>query len=254
MKTYTLIPVVKASTITCDRCRTHFTDVDYGWHEMQSIEFVGGYGSIFGDGDTVSIDLCQECLKETLGPWLRVGDNPPTFNDEDISQDLLSAWRQSAERASASVDEAVRFVEQSNQRIDAMKRAVADSRQGSKDLTTSTDEPSASFAANDTGGQDPKPLRRRTLADVLAEIPEDQTFLAWDSGAPMGEEFGADQARFGRVLRRAIDVFGNSLEAVQWLITNNPSLDDQPLKLVVKNEQGYAKVVGLLMDIADARQ
>lgn len=32
----------------------------------------GGYGSIFGDGNKVSVQLCQRCTKELLGPYLKI--------------------------------------------------------------------------------------------------------------------------------------------------------------------------------------
>lgn len=51
--------------IFCDRCKEELR----GWiaqQEMYTIAFRGGYGSIFGDGNRVSIDLCQECLHEIL--------------------------------------------------------------------------------------------------------------------------------------------------------------------------------------------
>ena len=40
--------------------------------EMMSISFDAGYGSIFGDGNRVEVDLCEACLRDTLGAWLRV--------------------------------------------------------------------------------------------------------------------------------------------------------------------------------------
>ncbi len=47
-------------------------DYDAGWHERVSLSFRGGFGSIFGDGNEVSVDLCQQCVKDTLGAWLRI--------------------------------------------------------------------------------------------------------------------------------------------------------------------------------------
>lgn len=75
MKTYTSIQTEAMSAITCDRCQATFSDGDDGWTETLLIEYTAGYGSIFGDGNTVAIDLCQDCLKQTLGKWLRVGDH-----------------------------------------------------------------------------------------------------------------------------------------------------------------------------------
>ncbi len=60
--------------IVCDRCGKKTTRPESEFHEMTSIGFKAGYGSIFGDGNHVEIDLCQHCLRETLGAWLRVRD------------------------------------------------------------------------------------------------------------------------------------------------------------------------------------
>lgn len=58
----------------CDRCHQIY-DVDVNCMEAQEfhhINFVGGYGSIFGDGTVVECDLCQNCLKELLGEFIRI--------------------------------------------------------------------------------------------------------------------------------------------------------------------------------------
>jgi len=52
-------------SVTCDKCGKEFTD------EMQTQEFlyirdVGGYSSIFGDGEDINFDICQHCLYEFL--------------------------------------------------------------------------------------------------------------------------------------------------------------------------------------------
>jgi len=72
------------SQIRCDRCNLLATDGEIEFHEMTSIDAKAGYGSIFGDGNNVQIDMCQHCLKLTLGPWLRVTD--PTEKNEAITQ------------------------------------------------------------------------------------------------------------------------------------------------------------------------
>jgi hypothetical protein len=64
--------VQEVAACTCDRCQRHMTPDDYDWHEKLSIAYRGGFGSIFGDGRDISIDLCQQCVKETLGAWLRI--------------------------------------------------------------------------------------------------------------------------------------------------------------------------------------
>ena len=67
------------SEVTCDICKKTFkTDISEDIDELQEfhyIDFCGGYGSIFGDETLVQCDICQHCLKEKLGKYLR-------FNDE----------------------------------------------------------------------------------------------------------------------------------------------------------------------------
>ena len=48
--------------IVCDRCGKEASRSETEFHEMTSIVFKAGYGSIFGDGNHVEIDLCQHCL------------------------------------------------------------------------------------------------------------------------------------------------------------------------------------------------
>jgi hypothetical protein len=66
--------VQEVAACTCDRCQRRMTpeDGDFEWQERLSIAFQGGYGSVFGDGKKVRLDLCQQCVSETLGTWLRI--------------------------------------------------------------------------------------------------------------------------------------------------------------------------------------
>jgi hypothetical protein len=53
--------------LICDCCGREATiGHDYEAQEFVSIDFVGGYGSVFGDGTRVNLDICQYCLKEKL--------------------------------------------------------------------------------------------------------------------------------------------------------------------------------------------
>jgi hypothetical protein len=56
----------------CNRCGRRLSIDDPDWQERVSLSWRGGYDSIFGDGADLSIDLCQQCVKEALGPWLQV--------------------------------------------------------------------------------------------------------------------------------------------------------------------------------------
>jgi hypothetical protein len=58
-------------------------DAEFG--EMVCIESKAGYGSIFGDGKDVLVDLCQHCFKLVLGPWLRVIEP----GDRQVQLDIL---------------------------------------------------------------------------------------------------------------------------------------------------------------------
>ena len=63
-------PFVKQ--LRCDRCARLAEDGETEFIEFTSIDYRAGYGSVLGDGNQVEVDLCQHCLKETLGPWLRI--------------------------------------------------------------------------------------------------------------------------------------------------------------------------------------
>ncbi|WP_321871964.1 hypothetical protein [Paraburkholderia tropica] len=68
--------VQDVAACTCDRCQRRMTPDDlFEWQEKLSVSFHGGYGSVFGDGHKVEIDLCQQCVKETLGAWLRISQS-----------------------------------------------------------------------------------------------------------------------------------------------------------------------------------
>ena len=64
--------------ITCDVCKKTFVINDVNEideiQEFHYINFYGGYGSIFGDETLVQCDICQHCLNEKLGKYLRFND------------------------------------------------------------------------------------------------------------------------------------------------------------------------------------
>lgn len=59
---------------TCDRCArvAEARGADYEWAEFMHLDHLGGYGSLFGDGARVAVDLCQHCVRELLAPYLRI--------------------------------------------------------------------------------------------------------------------------------------------------------------------------------------
>lgn len=70
LKTIEAVSVVHQ--IRCDRCGKEAQRDESGFAEMKSIGFDAGYDSIFGDGNRIDLDLCESCLRKTLGAWLRV--------------------------------------------------------------------------------------------------------------------------------------------------------------------------------------
>ena len=63
----------------CDKCeKVYKTGMEYDdcmeAQEFLHVNLVGGYYSIFGDMACIQCDLCQSCLKELLGPYLRIGE------------------------------------------------------------------------------------------------------------------------------------------------------------------------------------
>lgn len=65
-------------SVMCDVCKkivnvqNETIDSIIGVEEMTSISYCGGYGSVFGDQSKIELDICQECLQERLGDFIRV--------------------------------------------------------------------------------------------------------------------------------------------------------------------------------------
>lgn len=85
MREYRPRTVQELAACICDRCRRRLTPAEPGeWQERLSFDQDCGFDSVFGDGNTISLDLCQHCIKELLGQWLHVrpsadADGPATL-------------------------------------------------------------------------------------------------------------------------------------------------------------------------------
>lgn len=68
-----------APVCTCDRCHREMKKetLDCEWQERLIISFRGGYNSVFGDGNLVECNFCQQCVKDLLGEYLRVTEDNP---------------------------------------------------------------------------------------------------------------------------------------------------------------------------------
>lgn len=84
--------------IRCDRCGKEVHSNESGFEQMTSIGFDAGYGSIFGDGNRVEVDLCEPCLRATLGTWLRVRS---PWSTDQMPEGQISAV---AERPPPTID------------------------------------------------------------------------------------------------------------------------------------------------------
>ena len=73
MKIYKLVKIDSEElvSIQCDKCKKNYDDV-LEILEFHHISFIAGFGSVWGDGDKISGDLCQHCLKEFAGTFLKV--------------------------------------------------------------------------------------------------------------------------------------------------------------------------------------
>ena len=90
VETYNLVPEEKI----CNRCKKSFKenlDDMIGWHEFFHAEFEGGFGSVFGDGAKVEINLCQVCVYEMLGPYLEIG---PNWFEQSMEQEAKNFRRE----------------------------------------------------------------------------------------------------------------------------------------------------------------
>jgi len=57
----------------CHKCGREITDEL--WNQNSLIwEHECGYGSIFGDGNKITLCLCEDCIKELLGEYLIIED------------------------------------------------------------------------------------------------------------------------------------------------------------------------------------
>lgn len=79
LHTQTRTVTVTETYVTCDRCgremRPDTPDLEH--QERVAVRFRAGYASAFGDGSLVEMDLCQHCVKDVLGRWLRVTPDDP---------------------------------------------------------------------------------------------------------------------------------------------------------------------------------
>ncbi|MFP3891185.1 MAG: hypothetical protein ACLFVM_12930 [Ralstonia sp.] len=76
---------------TCDRCQRRLTSDEPGeWQERLSFDHSCGFDSVFGDRNTVSLDLCQHCVREVLGQWLHIETPEETGESTSLARALMT--------------------------------------------------------------------------------------------------------------------------------------------------------------------
>ena len=84
--------------LRCDRCKREEDCESPEFFEFLSFASTGGYDPVFGDGTAIELDLCQYCVKETLGTWVRTSGPAPTQGgckrtpaQDDVYRQILDA-------------------------------------------------------------------------------------------------------------------------------------------------------------------
>ncbi|WP_247308919.1 hypothetical protein [Ralstonia pseudosolanacearum] len=116
MREYQPRTVQALAACICDRCKHRLTPDDGEWQERLSFDQSCGFDSVFGDGNTVSLDLCQHCVREVLGQWLRV-ELPESEREINAMAERVMT---STKEASDALDSALSSVSESNMRIATM--------------------------------------------------------------------------------------------------------------------------------------
>jgi len=69
-----MVPQESPVAWVCDACGKREEDKGKGLEDAQewlSWRHRGGYNSVFGDGEELSLDLCQDCVQQLLGGFLK---------------------------------------------------------------------------------------------------------------------------------------------------------------------------------------
>lgn len=222
------IPVMvdALSSITCDRCRQTWQANTIDAAELISIDFIGGYDSVFGDGSQVELDLCQRCLKETLGQWLRVSDRDheetamardlmafdparhggEVFADASVSLERLAAHASAAaNRSSLVIDGALDAVEQSERRIEKMETvAQLKGMFGVPDQGTTLEQMQRGVASADAGIRDGTDQVESVVVGLIERDRSTRRFSGKVIGFPHFEYVGRSAIEVQSKLTRAV--------------------------------------------------
>lgn len=87
---------IQEEIVLCDRCHREMEpdSQDCEFQERTTIRFRAGYGSIFGDGNLVEADICQHCLQEVFGKYLRITEDDSFAPIHKLSGDANKAYQE----------------------------------------------------------------------------------------------------------------------------------------------------------------
>ena len=74
MRRYDLVEVKERQLVelACSVCKLDLMANEMERQEAFHFSQIGGYSSVFGDGNEVYVDVCQHCFKATLGEYCTV--------------------------------------------------------------------------------------------------------------------------------------------------------------------------------------
>lgn len=67
----TMVSQAEVIGFKCDCCGKEYVDDPFELQEAMFWSNTGGYGSVFGDGNSVELVICQHCTKKLLGKYIR---------------------------------------------------------------------------------------------------------------------------------------------------------------------------------------
>lgn len=64
--------VLSISSKTCDRCERRAELNVPEFNEFMTIDRKVGFGSVFGDSNSIHLGMCQHCMKILFGNFIRI--------------------------------------------------------------------------------------------------------------------------------------------------------------------------------------
>jgi hypothetical protein len=212
----------EVSVCTCDRCGSRMSpeDSDGEWQERVSLAWRGGVHSLFGDCAELRLDLCQHCVKATIGEWIRItpcdlGDGLP---------DLRSLVLAGAASSPASATDAAYF-----DSLRALIKATNAFIERSGLPFEGGENMQKTMPIRDLAGSMKSPVSGVSVDDMKAwrEIPT----LAW------------------RLLRLATYVWDDATDADAWMRCPHPELGGKTPYEAAADASGAERVEAILARI-----